>query len=111
MNYNSITANDVAAKYNFNYSYFLTMFKKYTGTNFNEYVMNLKIQNATNLLLTTSKSVTEIAYQTGFSSASHFIAEFKKQKLLTPFKYRKMSSKVSDTSHTVIPSHKDRFKD
>jgi len=54
-----------------------------------EYLMNYRLSESARLLLTTEDSITEIAYQCGFSSASYFIGQFKKKTDTTPLAYRK----------------------
>ena len=54
-----------------------------------EYLMNYRLSESARLLLTTEASITEIAYQCGFSSASYFIDQFKKKTDTTPLAYRK----------------------
>lgn len=72
-----------------NYEYFSRNFKKATGKGFSDYLSLVRLTEAERLLLSTSKTVTEIAYDTGFSSASHFIKAFHKQKGSTPKQFRK----------------------
>ena len=47
-----------------------------------------KLKEAEKLLLTTDHSITEIAFEAGFSTVSHFIARFKAEKGITPHKLR-----------------------
>ncbi|HHX62762.1 MAG TPA: AraC family transcriptional regulator [Epulopiscium sp.] len=79
---------DMADLCNMNYSYFSRYFKKLTGKTFVEYVNYIRLTEAEKLLLTTNLNVTQIAFATGFSSASYFIKIFKKQKGLSPNKMR-----------------------
>ena len=52
------------------------------------YLRSYRIHQAEKLLLYTSLSVSEIAFQTGFESSSYFIACFKKELHCTPLEYR-----------------------
>ena len=70
-------------------TYFSTLFKNTVGMKFGEYLMQLKVGRAKALLLTTDKSITYIAYETGFASSSHFIARFREIEGTTPAKYRR----------------------
>ncbi|MDH3452575.1 MAG: helix-turn-helix domain-containing protein [Gammaproteobacteria bacterium] len=51
----------------------------------------LRLQQASHLLRDTSRSVTEIAYETGFSDAAHFCKAFRKHANTTPQNFRRKS--------------------
>ena len=65
-----------------------TRFKQETGVTFATYVRNLRIERAKRLLDTTEFEVSEIAYQTGFSSQSHLQTVFKRTTGYTPREWR-----------------------
>lgn len=71
-------------------SYFSKTFKESTGLSPYDYLLNLRLEKAKELLLQTDFSVSEIAYKTGFNSAANFIYFFKKETNITPLKFRKM---------------------
>lgn len=79
---------EAAQKCYMSYSYFSRTFKKIIGMSYSDYVTTLKLRMAQRLLLTTEKSVSEIAALTGFSSASHFITHFKRHYEKTPYAYK-----------------------
>ena len=56
--------------------HFHNFFKKATGTTLHKYVEEQRIKKAINLLLTTNMTLTEIAFECGFSSASSFNRNF-----------------------------------
>jgi AraC-like DNA-binding protein len=62
---------------NIEYSYLRKMFKKYTGFAPHQYHLELKILRAKELLLTTNKSIKEIAYELGFQSIHYFSRLYK----------------------------------
>jgi AraC-like DNA-binding protein/ligand-binding sensor protein len=68
--------------------YFCKMFKKATGLNFTDYVSRLRIEKAKNLLLNRNLRVSEIAYEVGFQSLTHFNRVFKKVLGMAPTRYR-----------------------
>jgi AraC-like DNA-binding protein/ligand-binding sensor protein len=68
--------------------YFCKMFKKATGLNFTDYVSRLRIEKAKNLLLNRNLRVSEIAYEVGFQSLTHFNRVFKKVLGVPPTRYR-----------------------
>jgi AraC family cel operon transcriptional repressor len=62
--------------------------KKYTGLTPSQLVNSARMNYAAASLATTSRSVTEIAFDCGFESLSHFFVCFKKQFKITPRQYR-----------------------
>ncbi len=68
--------------------YFCKMFKKATGLNFTEYVSRIRIEKAKNLLLNPNLRVSEIAFEVGFQSLTHFNRVFKKVLGHSPTEYR-----------------------
>ena len=68
--------------------YFCRLFKKTVNTSFLQYLNFVRVCKAEKLLLTTNKSISEIALETGFSSSAYFNRIFKKYKSCTPKFYR-----------------------
>ncbi len=89
---------DVARAVNVSTFYFCKMFKKATGLNFTEYLSRVRIEKAKNLLLNPNLRVSEIAYDVGFQSLTHFNRVFRKIQGLSPTDYRR-SLKVESGSH------------
>ncbi len=87
---NPISVDEMAQLCNMSYSYFSKFFKQTTGKAFSDYLNQIRIQKAERLLATTDDSITEISYAVGFSSTSYFISHFKKEKNITPKKYRSL---------------------
>lgn len=83
-----ISLGQVAKAVNTSTFYFCKMFKKITGLNFTEYVSRVRIENAKNLLLNPNLRVSEIAYEVGFQSLTHFNRVFKKIAGQSPTDYR-----------------------
>ena len=59
-----------------------------SGVNFTEYVSRIRIENARNLLLNPNLRVSEIAYEVGFQSLTHFNRVFKKVLGQSPTDFR-----------------------
>lgn len=78
----------VAKAVNTSTFYFCKMFKKATGINFTEYVSRVRIEKSKNLLLNPNLRVSEIAYEVGFQSLTHFNRVFKKIIGQSPTEYR-----------------------
>jgi AraC-like DNA-binding protein/ligand-binding sensor protein len=69
--------------------YFCKMFKRATGLHFTQYLSRVRIEKAKNLLLNPNLRVSEIAYEVGFQSLTHFNRVFKKVVGQSPTTYRK----------------------
>jgi len=67
-----ISLTEVARALNVSTFYFCKLFKKATGLNFTEYLSRVRIEKAKNLLLNPNLRVSEIAYEVGFQSLTHF---------------------------------------
>ena len=72
------------------YSWFRRLFKQYTGLAPAQYIDQLRLQRAKELLSGTSKSVKEIAVEMNHESVDYFSTQFKRQAKMTPTQYRKM---------------------
>ena len=70
-------------------NYFHNVFKYATGKTLRVYVEEKRIKKAVYLLQTTDRTITDIAYECGFSSQSYFNYVFKKRMKLMPKKYVK----------------------
>lgn len=89
-NYSTTTEREISKVCHLSYNYFSYLFKKTMGKSFKDYLLDTKLYHAERLLLSTRKSITEIALETGFSTTSHFISQFKKKNNTTPDKFRKI---------------------
>jgi AraC-like DNA-binding protein/ligand-binding sensor protein len=83
-----LTLGEVARAVNTSTFYFCKMFRKITGLNFTDYVSRIRIEKAKNLLLNRNLRVSEIAYEVGFQSLTHFNRVFKKILGASPTQYR-----------------------
>ena len=77
---------------------FSAAFHKQMGVTFQEYLINKRIKWAATLLKTTDLNVTQIAFNSGFRSHSHFSHTFKANKGVSPAVYREKHLK-SDKTH------------
>ena len=86
----SLTLKEIAKQMDVNPSYVSREFSKhFDQPSFGEYVRNLRIEKAKELLIETKNTLTEIAYLTGFSDQSHFTRIFKKHTGENPSIFRK----------------------
>ncbi len=85
----NINATEVAQQLKITREHLSRVFKKSTGINISQYIIQQKISEATSILLTTSSPIHKIAEDLGFSSCSDFIQFFKKHIGKTPTEFRK----------------------
>ena len=78
----------VARHVNTSTFYFCKIFKKATGINFTDYLSRVRIEKSKNLLLNPNLRVSEIAFEVGFQSLTHFNRVFKKILGQSPTQYR-----------------------
>jgi AraC-like DNA-binding protein len=62
--------------------------KALIGYNVNDYILSVRIQKAKYLLQEENYSISEIAYQVGFTSQGYFSTVFKSKVEVTPSEYR-----------------------
>lgn len=88
-NYNQdITLEKLSELFYLNPSYCSTLFKKQTGINYSQYVNQLRIQEAKQLLLNDNISISRVAKMVGFRNDEYFFRVFKKLSGHTPNEFR-----------------------
>lgn len=70
-------------------SYFCIIFKRFSGLSFGDYLQQLRIERAKELLLHTRDLVTEIAFQSGYNDIYYFNRVFRKAVGCSPMEFRK----------------------
>ena len=73
-----ITVEELARHVGVDRSHLFRIFKKMLGISPQEYLLNLKLARARELMESTELSVTEIMYSCGFNDLSNFSKQFKK---------------------------------
>ena len=95
-NYTKAVSLDTIAEDLFMSKYYICrIFKEYTGFTITEYINILRIKKATQLLENSNQSISDVATELGFESASYFERTFKKIMNVTPLKYRKTHQSVT----------------
>ncbi|WP_416294710.1 helix-turn-helix transcriptional regulator [Paenibacillus illinoisensis] len=84
-----INLNLVADKLNLTPGYLSSIFKEKTNINFSEYLNNLRVERAKELLVNVDLRIQDIAMQVGYQNVNSFIRMFKRRYGLTPGEYRK----------------------
>lgn len=83
-----IDINTLANLCHYNEYHFMRFFKKYTGKTCIQFLKNYRLEKSYNLLKNTDLSVTQIAFDVGFSNVSYFIRSFKEKYKVTPKEFR-----------------------
>jgi AraC-like DNA-binding protein len=83
-----LSLGQVAAAVHTSIFYLCKLFKKATGITFTEIVSRTRVEKAKNLLLNPNLRVSEIAYEVGFQSLTHFNRIFKRMVGESPTLYR-----------------------
>ena len=83
-----ITLNVISKKLSINKFYIQKLFKRYMGLTPNEYLIQIRLTRAKQLLRTTKLPVSQIATEVGVSNIGHFINQFKQHEGITPGGYR-----------------------
>lgn len=86
---NNYKISDLATQLNFSSDYFTNLFKKNVGVTPKQYIINLRIEKAKELLsLTKGTPISEVAYGVGFNDISYFCRIFKKNTGKTPKEFQ-----------------------
>ncbi len=83
-----ISLTSAAQELHLNPNYISQLFKKESGITFVHYITQKRIKQASELLVTTNKPISEIADEVGFHDYFYFSKIFKKTMLKTPGQYR-----------------------
>jgi len=91
MNYGneSLTVEDIAVYADVSVSHLRAVFKEHAGIPPNEYLTQVRIAQAKELLATTAFTTPQIAAAVGYSSTRYFYSVFKKNAGCTPTDYQK----------------------
>ena len=84
-----LSVEDIAKKANYSYSRLSYIFKSYTGYSIKQYLLNVKMNYAKQLLSSSNLTTLEISSMLGYDSLSHFNHIFKKHFNCTPKDIRK----------------------
>ena len=83
----NLTTRETAKMLGLSYTYFSGSFTRATGKSFKQYLNQTRINHAKKLLAETGMTVSRVGEQVGFSSASHFILEFRTRTGMTPLEF------------------------
>lgn len=83
-----LSVGDVAKMLNMSVFYFCKVFRKATGMTFTEYLAQVRVAKARNLLQNPHVRISEVAFEVGFQSITHFNRVFRKLTGESPTAYR-----------------------
>ncbi len=89
----NISLISVANHVNMSSAYFSTVFSQTTGRSFINYLTELRIDKAKDLLINTNMKLSDIALEVGYSEPNYFSHVFRKSEGITPKEFRMRSSK------------------
>lgn len=95
MNHNfdkPVTLTEVARLANMSDAAFSRFFKQRTGNTFIDSLTDIRLGHASRMLIDTTQSIAEVAYNCGFNNISNFNRIFKKKKGCTPKDFRESFS-------------------
>ncbi|MBE5739535.1 MAG: helix-turn-helix domain-containing protein [Clostridiales bacterium] len=90
--YSSLSIDDICSKTNYSKAYLFRIFKAKTGKTIMTYFIELKINQAKQLLRENELSVREISENLAFNTPDYFTKTFKRITGLTPLAYKKRST-------------------
>lgn len=92
---------DIANSCGMSYSYFAKKFQAAYGKSCKEYIEDMRVYKAEELLVFTDFDLSYISQVTGFSDCSHMIRSFKSHKGVTPKQFRMQHAYDPKQSHTI----------
>lgn len=84
-----LSLNEIAGNVNVSPNYLCSLFKKEYGVGIHEYITELRIEKAKQLLMQTDMGVGLIGEMVGYTNPYHFSVSFKKYTNMTPTEHRK----------------------
>lgn len=90
------TTAELAEKFNVGRRDLLRLFKATTGMPPSRYIEETKLDRAKTLLATSRRTMKQVAYEAGYSTASHFSTKFRQSTGLTPSAFRSRARRTND---------------
>jgi YesN/AraC family two-component response regulator len=85
---NDLSVEDLSEKLGISRVHLYRKIKKLTDMSVSEFIVSVKLKRSLELLRNSGKTVSEIAYEVGFSSPSYYAKCFKNQFKISPTEYR-----------------------
>lgn len=88
-NFPTVTVEKLVHKFHFQEDYFNRLIKSKTGMTYSAYLQQIRLEHAEKLLLTSNKSIEDIADSVGYHNKGYFYKIFVQKNGMTPAQYRK----------------------
>lgn len=85
-----ITLKEVANRFAYSPNYFGVLFRSQVGVSFNDFLVNLRMKRAQEMLRTKRFKIYEVADSVGYKSLTYFTRMFKRAYGMTPGDYKKL---------------------
>ena len=92
--FTKISIQEIADELGISKEYMQKLFKKYEGISITEYISDIKIEAACNMLRYSDRKIQEIAEYLHYGSVSHFSTAFRKKMHQSPKEYRDQNRKT-----------------
>ncbi len=113
--YRKLTLHEVAQQVYVSDDYLTKLLKKYTGRGYEDFIGFVRAELSIRLLLNTEKSISDIAYECGYSAPKYYNAAFEKNYGCKPVEYRRANranfqiEKRQETANLVFDEGVDRL--
>lgn len=87
----AVTLEDLSNEFQFSKDYFNRLIKNMTGSTFSDYLKEIRLNKAMQLLAETDIDVDKIALEVGYNNKSFFYSLFREKLNMTPSEYRKQT--------------------
>lgn len=95
-NYKALTLQNLADKFHYSPQHISNRLKQITGMSFTDYLLEKRMQVASNLLINTNIKIKSISKDIGYKNQEHFIRTFRKYYGISPSTYRNTHKKPID---------------
>lgn len=86
---------------NLDYNYLSSLFSSIEGTTIEKHLINLKIERVKELLVYDEKTLSEIAWELGYSSVAHLSGQFRKVTGFTPSYFKQLKEQKRNSIDKV----------
>ena len=100
MNYKDVTLTSLSDHFNYSSQHMSKLVKMITGMNFQNYVLNKRMEAAAQLLSTTNMKIKDIGPEAGYFNQENFVRSFNKFYGMTPTAYRAKHHKTQEVIGT-----------
>ncbi len=88
-----LTLDEIASEIGMSPSALSRFFKEKTGKTLTDYILSIRLGDASRSLIDTSMNISEICYASGFNNLSNFNRLFRRSKGMSPKEFRQMYKK------------------